>query len=407
MSGDFLIFALLNIEMMVKISERISYVGVNDSDKVMFEGLWPIPSGVSYNSYVVADEKVALIDTVECGFDEEFLANVSAALDGREPDYLVVNHMEPDHSSLISYMLDIYPELMIIANAKTLPMLKGYHNVPEERVMVVSEGESVSLGNCCLRFFMTPMVHWPETMVTWLEEENTLFSGDAFGTFGCIDEAVVDDDDTFAQFSEEMMRYYACIVGKYGTPVQTALKKLAGLDIKRICSTHGPVWERCVSSVVGIYDRMSRYEVERGVCIVYGSMYGNTAAAADALAMELEELGVPYGIHDLAGNNAGELGLSGALRDVFKYDTIVVGSPTYNNGIFPPAETFMKALQARLIKGRRFYAFGSYTWAGASVRLLNELASSMNFELLGPGLSFPQAYGKDKVDMKAVAQLLK
>ena len=152
---------------------------------------------------------------------------------------------------------------------------------------------------------------------------------------------------------------------------------------------------------------MSRYEVERGVCIVYGSMYGNTAAAADALAMELEELGVPYGIHDLAGNNAGELGLSGALRDVFKYDTIVVGSPTYNNGIFPPAETFMKALQARLIKGRRFYAFGSYTWAGASVRLLNELASSMNFELLGPGLSFPQAYGKDKVDMKAVAQLLK
>lgn len=392
---------------MVKISERIFYVGVNDSDKLMFEGLWPIPSGVSYNSYVVADEKTALIDTVECGFEEEFIANIGDALGGRGLDYLVVNHMEPDHSSLISYMLERYPELLIIANAKTLPMLKGYHNVPEERVMIVSEGESLSLGNATLRFFMTPMVHWPETMVTWLEEEKTLFSGDAFGTFGCVDETVVDNDDTFEHFCEEMIRYYACIVGKYGIPVQTALKKLASLDIKRICSTHGPVWERCISSVISIYDKMSRYEVERGVCIVYGSMYGNTAAAADALAMELDALGVPYAIHDLAGNNAGELGLSGALRDVFKYDTIVVGSPTYNNGIFPPAEAFMKALQTRLIKGRRFYAFGSYTWSGASVRLLNELAVSMNFELLDAGLSFPQAYTKDKVDMKTVAQLLK
>lgn len=392
---------------MLKLTDRISYVGVNDTDKVLFEGLWPLPVGVSYNSYLVADEKVALIDTVECGFEEEFLENVFEAAGGRNLDYLVVNHMEPDHSSLITLMLEKYPAMQIIANAKTVPMLKGYHNVPEDRVLVVSEGESVSLGTCTLRFFMTPMVHWPETMVTWLEEEGTLFSGDAFGTFGTIDEAVVDDEGTFAQFCDEMMRYYACIVGKYGTPVQTALKKLGGLDVKRICSTHGPVWEKGIASVVSLYDKMSRYEVERGVCIVYGSMYGNTAAAADALALELEDMGVPYAIHDLAGNNAGELGLSGALRDVFKYDTIVVGAPTYNNGIYPPAETFMKALQARLIKGRRFYAFGSYTWAGASVRLLNEMASSMNFELLGNGLSFPQAYTREKVDMKAVAQLLK
>jgi flavorubredoxin len=410
MSGVFVIFALLNKKNnqdMVKLSDKIFYVGVNDTDKVLFEGLWPLPSGVSYNSYVVADEKVALIDTVECGFEEEFLSNVREAAEGRAVDYLVVNHMEPDHSSLISYMLEEYPGLQIIANAKTVPMLKGYHNVPEERVLVVGEGDSVSLGSCTLRFYMTPMVHWPETMVTWLEEENTLFSGDAFGTFGTIDEDVVGSEGTFEQYREEMMRYYACIVGKYGIPVQTSLKKLSGLDIKRICSTHGPVWEEEAGLVVALYDKMSRYEVERGVCIVYASMYGNTAAAADALAMELEELGVPYAIHDLAGNNAGELGISGALRDVFKYDTIVVGAPTYNNGIFPPAETFMKALQARLIKGRRFYAFGSYTWAGASVRLLNEMAASLNFELLGDGLSFPQAYTREKVDMKAVAQLLK
>ena len=391
---------------MKKISERIFYVGVNDDDKVLFEGLWPIPVGVSYNSYVVADEKVALIDTVESGFEEEFMANIGQAVGDRNIDYLVVNHMEPDHSSLISYMLDRYQGLKIVANAKTVPMLKGYHGISPEDVLVMGEGEQLSLGSCSLRFHMIPMVHWPETMVTWLEEENTLFSGDAFGTFGSIDEEVIDNEDTFEQYRDEMMRYYACIVGKYGVPVQTALKKLGGLQIKRICSTHGPVWERNIPAVVDIYDRMSRYEVERGVCIVYGSMYGNTAAAADALAMELEERGIPYAIHDLAGNNAGELGLSGALRDIFRYDTIVVGSPTYNNGIYPPVETFMKALQARLIKGRRFYAFGSYTWAGASVRLLNELASSMNFEILGDGLSFPQAYSRDKVDMSAVADLL-
>lgn len=392
---------------MKKISERIFYVGVNDDDKVMFEGLWPLPLGVSYNSYLVVGEKVALIDTVESGFEDEFIGNINEAIGDRPIDYLVVNHMEPDHSSLISYMLERYPSLVILANAKTLPMLKGYHNVSEERVQIVAEAESVSLGGCSLRFYMAPMVHWPETMVTWLEEEGTLFSGDAFGTFGAVDGQIVDDDDTFEIFRDEMMRYYACIVGKYGNPVQTALKKLRGLDIRRICSTHGPVWEHNVPAVVALYDKMSRYEVERGVCIAYASMYGNTAAAADALAMELDALGVPYAIHDLAGNNAGELGLSGALRDVFKYDTIVVGAPTYNNGIFPPAETFMKALQARLIKGRRFYAFGSYTWAGASVRQLNELASSLNFEVLGDGLSFPQAYRKDKVDMKAVAAILK
>ena len=391
---------------MTKISDRIYSVGVNDDDKVLFEGLWPIPYGVSYNSYLVVDEKVALIDTVECGFEDEFLANINEAIGGRNIDYLVVNHMEPDHSSLVAYMLETYPGLQIIANAKTVPMLKGYYGTPEERITVVGEGSSLSLGGCTLNFSLIPMVHWPETMVTWLAEENTLFSGDAFGTFGAVAEEIVDEDGTFEQYKDEMTRYYACIVGKYGTPVQTALKKLSGLEIKRICSTHGPVWELNIPQVVALYDRMSRYEVERGVCIVYGSMYGNTAAAADALALELEARGIPYAIHDLAGNNAGELGLSGALRDVFKYDTIIVGSPTYNNGIFPPVETFMKALQARLIKGRRFYAFGSYTWSGASVSLLNSLATAMGFELLGDGLSFAQAYTKDKVDMATVADMI-
>ncbi len=392
---------------MKKISERIYYIGVNDDTKTLFEGLWPLPYGVSYNSYIVADAKVALIDTVEHGFEDEFLANIKEVLGERPVDYLVVNHMEPDHSSLVAYMLEMYPDLKIVGNAKAVPMLQGYYGTPAERVMVVKEGDSLDLGSCSLSFHMIPMVHWPETMVTWLAEENTVFSGDAFGTFGAVNEEVVDSEGTFESFRDEMMRYYSNIVGKYGTPVQSALKKLSGLDVRRVCSTHGPVWEKSIPQVVGLYDKMSRYEVERGVCIAYGSMYGNTAAAAEALAEELRRQGVPCAVHDLAGNVNPGLGLSGALRDVFKYDTIVAASPTYNNGIFPPVETFIKALQARLIKGRRFYALGSYTWAGSSVNLLNSFAESLGFEVLAPGLSFPQAFSEEKCNMTEIAALIK
>lgn len=390
----------------MKISDRIYSVGVNDNEKVLFEGMWPLPYGVSYNSYIVSDEKIALIDTVEAGFEEEYLANIKEVINGRKLDYLVVNHMEPDHASLITYMLAEYPDMKVVANAKTLPMLKGYHNVGEDRVLVVSEGQEISLGQTTLRFHMTPMVHWPETMVTYLVEEATLFSADAFGTFGTVGDIIMDDENTFEEYKDEMIRYYSNIVGKYGGPVQTALKKLAGVRIDRICSTHGPVWEKNIADVIALYDKMSRYEVERGVCIVYGSMYGNTASAADALALELENMGVPYAIHDLAGNNENSLELSGALRDVFKYDTIVVGSPTYNGGIFPPVEGFMRALSARMIKNRRFFAFGSYTWAAASVKLLNNMAADMSFELLDEGFAFPQAYSKSKCDMKKIAALI-
>jgi flavorubredoxin len=390
----------------MKITDRIHYVGVNDSIKELFEGLWPLPYGVSYNSYLINDQKVAVVDTVEAGFEEDFLAEIHEVIGDKPIDYLIVNHMEPDHSSLTAYLLERYPQMKIVANAKTLPMLKGYYDTPEERVLVMAEGQTLSLGSSTLRFHMVPMVHWPETMVTYLEEEHTLFSGDAFGTFGNVDENVIDDEETFEEYRDEMIRYYSNIVGKYGAPVQAALKKLEGLRIDRICSTHGPVWEVNVDQVVALYDQLSRYEVGRGVCIVYGSMYGNTAAAADALAEELEKRGVPYAIHDLAGNNEESLGLSGALRDVFKYDTVAVGSPTYNGGIYPPAESFMKALAARGIKGRRFYAFGSYTWAAASVRLLNGLAEDMDFNVLGDGMAFAQAYTQEKCDMAALADLL-
>ena len=207
---------------MQKISDRIYSVGVNDDDKVLFEGLWPLPYGVSYNSYVVADEKVALIDTVEGGFEDDFLDNINEAIGDRPIDYLIVNHMEPDHSSLTSYMMERYPKLSIVANAKTVPMLKGYYNVPDDRILVIKEGDSLSLGGSTLSFHMVPMVHWPETMVTWLAEENTVFSGDAFGTFGTVADDIVDTGDTLEQYRDEMIRYYSNIVGKYGigyTPI--------------------------------------------------------------------------------------------------------------------------------------------------------------------------------------------
>lgn len=399
------------------ISNRIKYVGVNDKEKTLFEGLWPLPYGVSYNSYIIKDEKIALIDTVESGNEAEYLSKIREEIGESPIDYLIINHMEPDHSSLISFIRKHYPDLVVVTNQKAVPMLKGYQNGYDGEIMVIKEGDELSLGNTTLKFFMAPMVHWPETMVTYLVEEKTVFSGDAFGSFGGVVNGITDSEasmqdfegncDTFSQFRDEMIRYYSNIVGKYGTPVQAALKKLSGLQIDRICSTHGPVWEKHIPEVIALYDRLSRYEVEHGVCIVYGSMYGNTAAAARELAKELNARGIPYAIHDVAGNVEPGLGVSGAIRDVFKYDTLAVGSPTYNNRIFPPVETFMRAVAARLVKGRRFYAFGSYTWAGSSVNKLNELAKELDFEILSEGGSFAQAYTPAKCDMAAVAELMK
>ena len=428
---------------MSKISERIRYIGVNDGEKSLFEGIWPLPFGISYNSYIIVDKKIALIDTIDEGFEREYLEKIKEEIGSRAIDYLVVNHMEPDHSSLISLILDIYPGILVVADAKALPMLKGYYGLGEDDVLVVRDGDKLNLGSCELTFHMTPMVHWPETMMTWLGAEKTLFSGDAFGTFGSLKDGITDSEyrcgcgddcdcddghgcdcqefnekgecmhycsegfrngeaDAFGMYRNEMIRYYSNIVGKYGGAVQTALKKISGLQIERICSTHGPIWEKQVPEVIGLYDRMSRYEAEPGVCIVYGSMYGNTAEAARNLERELMALGIPVALHNLNVENC-----SAALRDVFRYSTLAVGSPTYNGAIFPPVEAFMRALSSRMIKGRGFFAFGSYTWAGASVRQLNELASSMDFQLLGDGLSFPQEYKREKVDMASVADMLK
>ena len=385
----------------MKLSERIRYVGVNDLQTKLFEHQWPLPFGVSYNSYLVVGEKVALIDTAAASFKDMFLSNIKEEIGDRKVDYLVVNHMEPDHSALQSAVRSEYPECTIVTNAKAVPMIEGYQGLTEN-ILTIKEGETLDLGGISLQFFMVPMVHWPETMVTWCPEENTLFSGDAFGSFKAVKENVIDSESgTFEEYKDEMTRYYASIVGKYGTPVQNALKKLGGLEIKRLCSTHGPVWENSVSQVIGLYDRLSKYEVTHGVCLAYGSMYGNTEKAALALANSLESKGIPVALHNLTEEN-----YSFALKDVFNYDTVILGSPTYNNGIFPPVRQFMQAIIDRQVKGRRFLAFGSFTWAAASVKLLNAMAEEGGFELLSEGVTFKQGFSVDKFDAEALATLV-
>ena len=268
---------------LTKLTDRIFYVGVNDRTKHLFEGLWPLPLGVSYNAYLVCGERTALVDTVDACFTGRLLANVRERLGDRPLDYLVINHMEPDHSASIAAVRQAYPAVRIVGNAKTLQMIEGYYGIACGTVEV-KEGDVLDLGGLTLAFCMIPMVHWPETMATWCAEERTIFSGDAFGTFGALNGDVTDEQLDVEPFWEEMRRYYACIVGKYGQPVQRALAKVAPLDIAMICSTHGPVWRREIARVVELYDKVSRYEGEPGAVIAYGSMYGNTEQMAETVA---------------------------------------------------------------------------------------------------------------------------
>ena len=280
--------------MNTEITSNIHYVGVNDRHKNLFEGLWPLPYGVSYNSYIIDDEKVALIDTVEADFFGQFLDNVRSVIGDRQIDYVIVNHVEPDHSGSLALIKKYYPGARIVGNKKTFDMVRGFYHVGEsvDEIVEVKNGDTLSLGKHRLSFTMIPMVHWPETMVTLDETAHALFSGDAFGCFGALSGAFVDSDMNCDVFWGEMQRYYSNIVGKYGVPVQQALKKLAGVQIDYICSTHGPVWHDNISRVIAEYDRMSRYATAPGLVVCYGSMYGNTERAAEVIARAASQAGV-------------------------------------------------------------------------------------------------------------------
>ena len=363
---------------MKAVAKDIYYVGVNDRQKALFENLWPLPGGVSYNSYLIVDDKTVLVDTVDICYSDLFFKRVAKLLNGRKLDYLVVDHMEPDHAGSIRLLRQIYPDVKIIGNKQTFGMLAGYHGITDG-LHEVKEGDTLDLGHHKLSFYMAPMVHWPEVMVTYEETEKVLFSADAFGTFGTLDGGVLDTDMDTDRFWSEMTRYYANIVGKYGGPVQRALKKLSGLDIQTICSTHGPVWTRQSGDVIALYDRLSRYEGLDGVTIVYGSMYRHTEQMAEDIATALSDGGVRH----IAMHNVSKSHGSYILRDVFNYRGLIVGCPTYSGQLYPEVEMVLSEIKLREVKDRLFSYFGSFTWAGAAVKHLAAYAEAMKWEVVG------------------------
>ena len=362
-----------------EITNDVFYAGVDDFTTHRFEGLWALPYGVSYNSYIVHGEKTALIDGVELKKLEELLRAIDTS--AVSPAYLIVNHMEPDHSGAIPGLLDHYPELKIVGNAKTVDMIKGFYHVTDDsRYIIVKEGDTLDIGKgLVFKFFLTPMIHWPETMMTYLESREVLFSGDAFGTFGALNGAVLDDDiaDTNHYF-DEMYRYYACIVAKYGRFVQLALNKLSGLQISKICSTHGPVWGKLAPKVVEAYTSLANSQTNPGVVIAYGSMYGNTGMLVDMIARKLHE----HGVETVHVYNLTSAEQSRVLADIWRYNGLVLASPTYNNNIFPPVESLLKALEVRELKNHAVAVAGSYAWSPASMRLMKERFEAMGLPVV-------------------------
>lgn len=389
--------------MKTEITKGIHYVGVNDRHKHIFEGLWPLPYGVSYNSYIIADEKIALVDTVEADFFTQYLDNIRSVIGDRPIDYIIVNHMEPDHSGSLTLIKKYYPNAKIVGNKKTFGMMQGFYRVGNDAdgdTLEVKNGDTLQLGSHTLAFTLVPMVHWPETMVTLDTTANVLFSGDAFGCFGALNGAYIDAEMNCDIYWDEMLRYYSNIVGKYGTPVQQALKKLAGVKMDYICSTHGPVWHEHIERVVGMYDRLSRYEGADGLVIAYASMYGNTERAAEVIARAASEAGVKNIImHDVSRTHHSYI-----IADIFRYRALILGAPTYNNGLYPQMESLLIELAGRDMKNRLLGWFGSFSWAGKAMKTIGEWNETrLHFEPVGTPVEIKQSL--DEATTRACEEL--
>ena len=345
------------------ITNDIRYIGVNDHDIDLFEGQYIVPEGMAYNSYVIIDEKIAVMDTVSADFGEEWLANLENALAGRKPDYLIIHHMEPDHSANIDKFISAYPEAAVVGNAKTFEMIDQFFGSGLcKNKLAVKNGDTLSLGRHELTFLFAPMVHWPEVMMSYDGADKALFSADAFGKFGAL-------DCQDKEWDCEARRYYMGIVGKYGMQVQAVLKKAAALDIKMICPLHGPVLTGDLSHYTGLYDTWSSYGVESdGVCIAYTSVYGNTKRAAELLAKKLEERGCKAAISDLARCDMAE-----AVEDAFRYGKLVLATTTYNADIFPFMRQFIDHLTERNYQNRTIGFIENGTWAPAAAKIMKAM----------------------------------
>ena len=369
-----------------ELNKGIYYVGVNDRTSSLFESLWSLPAGVSYNSYIVKGDKTALIDTVHISKAKNFIANIKTAIGDSPIDYVVINHMEPDHSGAIDYIVKSFPDVTIVGNKKTIEMVEGFYG-SISNTKVINDGDVLDLGDGkSLKFVITPMVHWPETMMTFEQSNSTLFSGDAFGCFGALNGGVIDAECDVESYIPEMYRYYAAIVAKYGTFVIKAIEKLKGLRINRICPTHGPVWQDYMMHVIDLYDRLAHFTPQNGAVIVYGSMYGNTEDIAELIARELTVNGVSVRMHNIATAD-----LSVVLADIMRFKGLIIGAPTYNSSIFPPIQNLIEAIVSRGIKNRVLSTFGSYTWGpGISVKIEKSF-ESLNYDTVSCKIEMKQS----------------
>ena len=380
-----------------KVTEDLVWVGADDRRLMMFEGIYPVPQGVSYNSYLLLDEKTVLFDTVDEAVEKQFLENVEAALHGRKLDYLVVQHMEPDHSATMKTLLLLYPEITVVCNAKTEALIRQFFGEKFQiQIQLVQEREHLQTGKHELLFLMAPMVHWPEVMVTYDLTAHCLFSADAFGTFGALNGALFADEvDFFGDYLKEARRYYTNIVGKYGTQVQALLKKAGELDITMLCPLHGFVWRERVAAYVEKYRKWSSYEPEvQGVMIAYASVYGNTENAANILACKLRERGIKTKMFDISVTHASEI-----VAASFEYSHIVFASITYNAGIFTPMESLLRELVAHNLQNRVVAVMESGSWAVLSGKQMKEILGNLkNTVLLEESVSMKSSVKQEQLE---------
>lgn len=378
------------------ISDHIKYIGADDVNLDLFESQYTVPEGMAYNSYLVLDEKIAVMDTIDARCTETWLSNLEKELQGRTPDYLVISHMEPDHSGSMKQLTDRYPQITLVGNAKTFNMLANYYDLGQQPKMTVKEGETLCLGSHTLQFFMAPMVHWPEVMVTYEQSEKVLFSADGFGKFG----ALVNETDDWAC---EARRYYFNICGKYGPQVQALLKKAAKLDISVICPLHGPILKENLGYYIGLYDTWSSYRPEnRGVLIAYASIHGNTAGAAAYLADQLKELGEEkVSLMDITRSDTAEV-----IEDAFRYDRMVLMASSYDAGVFLPMEDLLVHLRAKAYQNRKVAIVENGSWAPTAAKTMRGYLEAMkNITILEPQVTIRSAV-KD-ADREALSSLAK
>jgi len=359
-----------------KLTENIYWIGVNDRRTHLFENLWPLDKGISYNAYVIKDKKNALIDTVEISFTESYFERIDSLLnDGESIDYLIINHMEPDHSGVLKLISMKYPHITLVGNKNTFKFVTGFFGDFKNK-LIVDEGDTLNLGDHTLTFVMTPMLHWPETMMTLETKTKILFTGDVFGSFQTLDGVLFDDESDLSKWEDEQRRYYSNIVGKYVKQTQKALEKLNTIPVNMLAPTHGLIWRSNINHIIHLYDRWSRNETEKGVVIVYGSMYGRTERMAEVMARSL----IKNGIKDVIIHDASKSHLSYILSDIWKYRGLILGSPAYNNGLYPPIEQLIIKLEQLQIKDRILGIFGSATWSGGGVKNLVRFAESIGWQ---------------------------